>query len=205
MQVVGRIVRDPPGQSYFYSYPDPRLMKIIEQIQEELEIWLRRKRQGAAPLASEFTKIIELNKASGDQWSGLVAGEPVTPEEMQAVDSMRQSMPELTDADYLTLLQIARKTTATKKQQEQAKKTVYPTGMSYTEIRIDLRTRIQRAVGKIHNLRPDLPHNDIHNQLNKECGVRGKDAASIEQLEHMMALADEWIAILGRANDANKE
>jgi superfamily II DNA or RNA helicase len=205
MQVIGRVVRDPPGQSYFYSYPDPRLMKIIKQIEEELEIWLRRKGRGPPPPPPEFTRIIELNNASGDQWSGLVAGEPVTAAEMHAVDSMRQSMPELTDADYLTLLQIARKTTATKQQHERTKATVPVNGMSYTEVRIDLRGRIQKAVGRINKLRPDLAHNDIHNQLNRQCGTRGKDAASIEQLEHMLALAQEWIATVERTNDHKEQ
>ena len=205
MQVIGRIVRDPPGQSYFYSYPDPRLMAIIKQIEEELEIWLRRRTGGPPPPPPEFQKIIGLNEATGEQWAGLVAGEPVTDAEMRTIDIMRHSMPSLTDADYLTLLQIARKTAATKQQNDRTKATVQANGMSYTEMRIDLRTRIQKGVGRLNKLRPNLAHNDIHSQLNRDTGVRGKDAASIEQLEQMLALVQEWIAIAEREQNGNTE
>jgi superfamily II DNA or RNA helicase len=200
MQVIGRVVRDPPGQSYFYCFPDPRLLKIIEQVEEELEIWLRKKQEGEAPPKPEFKRVVELNEAFGDQWAGLVAGEPVTSAEMQAVDDMRRSMPELTDADYLTLLQIARKTSAAKQQQERTRVSTTPVGMSYTELRLDLRNRIQKGVGRLNKLRPDLAHNDIHTALNKNAGVRGKDAASIDQLQHMFALIQEWIATAERGN-----
>jgi superfamily II DNA/RNA helicase len=203
MQVIGRIVRDPPGQSYFFCFPDPRIEKIIAQIEEELEIWLRKKTPGEAPPKPELKKIIELNEAAGDEWTGMVAGEPVTAGEMQAVDNMRHVMPDLSDSDYLVLLQMARKTSAAKQQQARTAAPAANTGMSYTEIRVDLRQRIQRAVGRLNKLRPDLAHNDIHAALNKDVGVRGKDAASKEQLEHMLALAQEWIAVAERDDNGD--
>jgi superfamily II DNA or RNA helicase len=206
MQVIGRIVRSPPGQSYFFFLPDPRLVKITKKIEELLEIWLRKKKPGPAPPAPEFKKFIDLNNAAGDKWSGMVAGEPATAAEMEQVDEMRRTMPDLNDADYLVLLQMARKTKASR---EQNAKTAKPQsddmGMSYTDIRLDLRAKIQKRVGKLHILRPDRPANDIHTDLNKAIGVRGKNSASREQLEHMLALIDEWIALAERNEDGDPD
>jgi superfamily II DNA or RNA helicase len=93
MQVIGRIVRDPPGQSYFYCFPDPRILKIIAQLEEELEIWLKKKQKGPPPPGPQIKKTIELNEASGESWAGMVAGEAVTAVEMAQVDAMRHTMP----------------------------------------------------------------------------------------------------------------
>jgi superfamily II DNA or RNA helicase len=205
MQVIGRIVRDPPGQSYFFCFPDPRINKIIAQIEEELEIWLRKKKDGLGPPTPEFKKIIELNKALGDEWAGMVAGEPITAAEMTAVETMRHAMPELTDSDYLVLVQIARKTSAEKQQQARTRTPSSDPGMSYTEIRLRLRQDIQRGVGRLNKLRPDWAHNDIHAALNRDVGVRGKNSASQEQLEHMLALIREWIAVAERNGNDNQQ
>jgi superfamily II DNA or RNA helicase len=206
MQVIGRIVRNPPGQSYFFFLPDPRLVKITERIEEELEIWLRKKRPGEAPPAPEFKKFIDLNNAAGDKWSGMIAGEPATSAEMEQVEIMRRTMPDLDDADYLVLLQLARKTKASRDQN--AKTATSPSddmGMSYTDIRLDIRQRIQKRVGKLHILRPDYPANDIHSDLNRAVSVRGKSAASREQLEHMLALINEWIALAERNGNGDSD
>ena len=203
MQVIGRIVRSPPGQSYFFFFPDPRLVKITSKIEEDLEIWLRKKKPGEAPPTPEFKKVIDLNTASGDRWDGMVAGQPVTALEMEQVDNMRRTMPDLTDADYFVLLAMARKTKATREQNTKTSSPHDDMGMSYTEIRISLRQTIQRRVGKLHIFRPDYPANDIHRDLNRAIGVRGKDAASRQQLEHMLALVDEWIALAERNGNGN--
>jgi superfamily II DNA or RNA helicase len=204
MQVIGRIVRDPPGQSYFFYFPDPRLEKIVAQIEKEMEVWLRKKRPGDAPPQSDFEKIIELNKATGEQWAGLVAGEPVTSAEMAAVEAMRHAMPDLDDTDYLTLLKMARMSNTAKQQRQQEPPPSSHAGMSYSEIRFELRGRIQKGVGRLNKLR-GLLHNDIHHALNRAAGVRGKDDASREQLEHMLALIQEWIATAEHENGNHRQ
>lgn len=218
MQVIGRIVRDPPGQSYFFCFPDPRLMKIIEKIEKELEFVLRNKYKAPPPPPSAFEKIVKLNNATGDVWAGMIAGEAVTDEEMQAVEMWRKAMPGLDDVDFLLLLQLVRKNKASRQERQEQntkqseQRTSQPAdedipfenGMSYTDIRLSLRGRIQKRVGELHTLDPQRAANDIHTALNREVGVRGKDAASTEQLEHMLALAEEWIATV-RSNIAVKE
>lgn len=200
-QVIGRIVRKPKehrhGESYFFYPKDPRLVAIIEKIEEELRLYYEeanKNRNGGACQKKRVEKTFDGNKPV--DWDAIIAGSSYSMEEIALVDSLRREFETMKDTSLHDLLKFAKK--VYQKRMEDETDGQKPE-KSYTERRTELRSLIQSGVGVLESITRE-PYNEIHTKLNRQTGAQDKDTASIAQLEMMLRLINEWIAIARRGS-----
>jgi superfamily II DNA or RNA helicase len=191
MQVIFRIVRKSQnhfGESYFFYPADERLIDITKEIEKEIETYAREKEKKKRS-GTELTRIDRnFIGAEAETWTATIAGEVYSDEDITIAEAFRnqhESLKNLSITDLVKFYYQYRK--YQQKEQE-------PSGYieSYNESRERLRGTIQTKVGHLHNL-TDYPYNKIHYRLNQLVGTKDKDTATVEQLEKMLHVVNEFI------------